>query len=96
MQSMSVRPEQVIQLATQIGQGAKGIHAVLEDLESAVSKLRGSWDGGAQVAYDEAQAKWNKSLQSMNQLLGQVAVKTAELSQGYVSQDKSSAGRFTV
>lgn len=96
MQSMSVRPEQVVSLAGQISTGANGIRERLEQLDSEVSKLRSSWDGSAQVAYDEAQVKWNKSLTELNQLLQKIASTTVDLSQGYVSQDRSSAGRFAV
>lgn len=96
MQSMSVRPEQVISLAQQISTGARGIRSQLEDLEGEVGQLRASWDGSAQVAYDDAQRKWNASLNELNQLLQQISQKTMDLSQNYTSQDRSSAGRFAV
>jgi WXG100 family type VII secretion target len=95
MQSMSVRPEQVTALSGQIRTGAQGIKSQLETLESEVGKLRASWDGSAQQAYDHAQREWTKSLVALNELLEQISRKTEEISQGYVSQDHSSAGRFT-
>jgi len=94
MQSMSVKPEQVTALSGQIRTGAQGIKSQLETLESAVGKLRASWDGSAQQAYDQAQREWTKSLVALNELLEQISVKTEQISQGYVSQDNSSAGRF--
>jgi 6 kDa early secretory antigenic target len=96
MQSMSVTPAQVHALAEQIRGGATGIKSQLDTLDSAVSKLRASWDGGAQQAYDEAQRKWTQSVTSMQQLLEQIAGKTDEIAQTYVSSDKSSAGRFAI
>ncbi|WP_224786030.1 WXG100 family type VII secretion target [Microbacterium caowuchunii] len=96
MQSMSVRPEQVIALAQQIRGGANGIKSQLETLESEVGKLRASWNGEAQHAYDDAQRKWNQSLIALNTLLEQISSKTEQISQGYVSTDKSAAGRFTL
>jgi|EndMetStandDraft_3_1072993.scaffolds.fasta_scaffold25053_3 WXG100 family type VII secretion target len=96
MQSMSVRPEQVIALAQQIRGGANGIKSQLEQLESEVGKLRSSWNGEAQNAYDDAQRKWNQSLVALNTLLEQISSKTEEISQGYVSTDKSAAGRFAL
>jgi early secretory antigenic target protein ESAT-6 len=96
MQSMSVRPEQVIALAQQIRGGANGIKSQLEQLESEVGKLRSSWSGEAQNAYDDAQRKWNQSLVALNTLLEQISSKTEEISQGYVSTDKSAAGRFAL
>lgn len=94
MQSMSVKPEQVVALSGQIRNGANGIKNQLDTLESEVGKLRASWDGAAQAAYDDAQRKWTQSLQALNALLEQISVKTEQISQGYVSQDNSSAGRF--
>ncbi|QAY59134.1 WXG100 family type VII secretion target [Microbacterium protaetiae] len=91
---MSVKPEQVTALSGQIRTGAQGIKSQLETLESAVGKLRASWDGSAQQAYDQAQREWTKSLVALNELLEQISVKTDQISQGYVSQDNSSAGRF--
>jgi len=94
MQSMSVRPEQVIALSGQIRNGASGIRTRLDELESQVNALRSSWDGDAQTAYDQAQAEWTQSITRLNELLKQIAGKTDEIAQGYTSTDKSAAGRF--
>ncbi|MGN8026714.1 WXG100 family type VII secretion target [Microbacterium sp. 22242] len=94
MQSMSVRPESVTQLSGEIRRGAGGIRTELDKLESEVTKLRGSWSGAAQQAYDEAQRKWTRSLTELQQLLEQIATKTQEMSHEYVSRDNSSAKRF--
>lgn len=94
MSSISVRPEQVIALAGQIRNGASGIRSRLDELESEVGSLRAKWDGEAQQSYDLAQAQWNQSLTRLNDLLQQIAGKTEEIAQGYVSTDKSAAGRF--
>jgi early secretory antigenic target protein ESAT-6 len=96
MQSMSVRPEQVIMLAGQIRNGANGIKSELERLESEVGALRSSWNGEAQTSYDEAQRKWNQSLVALNTLLEQISGKTEQMAQGYVTTDKSAAGRFAL
>ena len=93
MQSMSVRPEQVNALAAQIRSGSQGIRSELDRLESEVGKLRAAWDGAAQQAYDQAQAKWNRSLSEMQQLLTQIAGKTEEISGQYVLPDTSAGGR---
>ncbi len=96
MQSMSVTPGQVAALSKQIAQGAQGIRSELDRLESEVGKLRSSWSGEAQQQYDEAQRRWNKSVAELQQLLQQISAKTDEMSQQYVSRDKSSAGRFAL
>lgn len=94
MQSMSVKPEQVTVLAGQIRNGAKGIRTQLDTLESAVGKLRASWDGEAQSAYDQAQRQWTTKLTELQQLLEQIATKTQTMAEEYVSRDKGSAERF--
>lgn len=96
MQSMSVDPAQVSALSAAIRGGASGIRSELDTLESEVGKLRASWSGESQLAYDQAQAKWTKSLAEMQQLLEQIASKTEEISQQYNQTDKSAAGRFSL
>jgi WXG100 family type VII secretion target len=94
MESMSVNSGQVSALAGQIRNGARGIRSQLDTLESEVGKLRASWDGQAQQAYDEAQRKWTQSLTEMNELLERISQKTEEMSTGYVQNDNASAARF--
>lgn len=94
MQSISVRPEQVIALAAQIRGGSTNIRARLDELESEVGSLRAAWDGEAQTAYDQAQAQWTQSLTRLNELLQQISAKTEEIAQNYTATDKSAAGRF--
>lgn len=94
MQSMSVRPEQVTFLAGQIRNGSRNINTALEDLDTAVGKLRGLWDGEAKESYAQAQAEWTNSLSEMRLLLSQIADKTEAISAQYLATDKSSAGRF--
>lgn len=94
MKSMSVKPEQVTTLSGQIRNGATGIRTQLDDLDKEVSILRASWDGEAQVSYDQAQREWNKSLVALQELLSQIASKTEEIAQGYTQGDQSSSKRF--
>lgn len=94
MDSMSVKPAMVVELSGQIRSGASGIRSELEQLDAEVSKLRESWSGAAQQAYDRAHREWTQSLTQMNELLGRIATTTEEISQNYVSSDNASAGRF--
>ena len=96
MQSMSVNPAQVNALAAEIRSGSNGIKAELDKLESEVGKLRSSWGGEAQQSYDAAQRRWTQTLTEMQNLLGQIATKTEEISGQYVQSDSSSAGRFSI
>lgn len=94
MESMSVRPILVSALAQEIRTGARGIRTQLDTLDGAVSKLRASWSGEAQTAYDQAQRDWNAKLSELQALLEQIATKTENMSQEYSAGDKKSAGRF--
>jgi 6 kDa early secretory antigenic target len=96
MQSMSVDPAQVINLAGQIRNGSNGIRAELDKLDAEVSKLKASWGGEAQQSYDAAQRSWNQSVSEMQALLTQIATKTEDISQQYTQSDASSAGRFAI
>ncbi len=94
MQSMSVRPEQVTALAGEIRSGATNIKSQLDNLEQKVSTLRSQWSGEAQASYDQAQRAWTASLTELQQLLGQIAGKTEEISSGYLHTDAKAASRF--
>lgn len=96
MESMSVKPAMVVELSGQIRTGANGIRSELEQLDAAVSKLRGSWSGQAQEAYDTAQRQWTQSLTELNLLLEQIAGKTDEMAQLYTQSDNQSATRFSI
>lgn len=94
MQSMSVQTAQVSALSGQIRNGAQGLRAEIERLESEVGKLRAAWSGESQAAYDTAQRKWTKSLTEMQTLLERIAGSTEEISQQYNQSDSRNAGRF--
>jgi 6 kDa early secretory antigenic target len=90
----SVQTSQVNVLAEQIRGGANGIKSQLDQLDGEVAKLRGSWSGAAQQAYDEAQRKWNQSITDMQQLLGNIATQTEHVAAGYDQTDAKAAGYF--
>ena len=96
MGAMSVSPGRVIELAEEVRRNAQGIQDHLTTLESKITKLRPSWSGQAQAAYDEAQIKWNKELSAMQQLLETIASKTIQISEGYTSTDSQAAKRFAI
>lgn len=94
MQSMSVQTAQVLALSGEIRTGAQQIRSELERLEGEVAKLRGSWSGESQRAYDIAQRKWNESLTSMQQLLERISSGTEQIAQQYNASDSRNANRF--
>ncbi|MFD5599106.1 WXG100 family type VII secretion target [Leucobacter sp. NPDC058333] len=94
MQSMSVQTAQVSALSAEIRNGAQGIRAEIERLESEVGKLRAAWSGEAQGSYDVAQRKWTQSLNELQSLLERISSSTDQIAQTYNASDARNAGRF--
>lgn len=94
MDSFSVNPAALETLASEIRTNDRRIDAALEELKSKVDKLSAAWDGDAKAAYANAQAQWTKSITAMNVLLARISTETTNIQQGYLQQDRSSAGRF--
>lgn len=94
MQSMSVQTARVETLSQEISGGATAIQGELDTLEKEVGALRAAWSGEAQVAYDNAQAQWTKSLNDMKQLLDRIASGTRQIGEDYGASDARNAGRF--
>lgn len=94
MNTFSVRPEMVSNLASDIATDVQGISEALDDLDSQVRSLISNWDGSAQEAYHTAQAQWTQDLQEMNTILSQISSATSTISQQYVESDNRSAARF--
>jgi WXG100 family type VII secretion target len=73
---------------------AAAILGILENLESQVNVLQGSWDGQAKEAYRQAQAQWSKEANRLQQLANQIASMTGQISQTYTSFDSKAASQF--
>ncbi|GMA36207.1 WXG100 family type VII secretion target [Demequina litorisediminis] len=71
-------------------------HRASTRLDKKVATLKASWNGQAQASYDEAERQWNKSISDLQQLLAQIANKTDEISNSYVSTDNQAAKRFSI
>ena len=94
MDSFSVNPAALEALATEIRNNDRRIDAALAELQSKVNRLSAAWDGDAKAAYANAQAQWTKSITAMNLLLARISTETTNIQQGYLQQDRASAGRF--
>lgn len=95
MQSMSVTPARVHEIAGQVRSESQQIASDLDHLEKRINALRGKWSGESQAAYTQAQARWSAQLSEMQQLLATVASKTEEIASGYTATDKSAAQLFS-
>ena len=66
--------------AADIRSGSSNLQSCIDDLESTLNRLRASWEGAAQEAYDAAQVKWNEGLDTANS--------------NYQQTDQANANRF--
>lgn len=68
---VSVRHDAVADTVARLALTGKIFEHELDALDSEVSRLRSSWDGEAQRAYDRAQREWSTAIGSMKALLAE-------------------------
>ncbi len=73
---------------------ARAIEADLDRLEQDLAPLRGDWSGAAQLAHDQARARWNAAMQEMFLVLGGLGTAVQESDAAYRAADRRGAGRF--
>ncbi len=61
-------------LASSIDSQVKQIEDQLDTLRSAITKLGGEWQGGAQDAFRAVQNNWNSSADDLQQVLNRIAM----------------------
>ncbi|MDR1441542.1 MAG: WXG100 family type VII secretion target [Bifidobacteriaceae bacterium] len=93
-QSMSVSTGQVTGLADSLRARANAILSVLEELESRVGVLQGSWDGKAKEAYQVAQKQWTEQAHRLQELAAKIATMTSDVADGYAQMDARAASQF--
>lgn len=92
--SYSVKTAEVQRLSADMTSHSQKINGALSDLESKVGTLMGQWSGEAQANYHDAQRKWSKAAEEMQQILSTIGQKTSEIANTYDAGDKRSAARF--
>lgn len=94
MSDLRVTPEALHSAAGRLRAESARIDATLGGLDAEVSRLRGQWEGMAQVAYNNAQHQWSATLEQMRDVLQRIANATDSIADDYVSADRASAARF--
>jgi WXG100 family type VII secretion target len=76
---------------------SQAFDAKMSDLERDLRKLIGEekWKGGAQVAYTEVKAQWDKDMAQLNAMLNEVGVSVIQIKDGWQSTDGDMAKKFT-
>ncbi len=94
MGDLRVTPEALHAAAARLRSESARIDAALGGLDAEVARLRGSWEGTAQVAYNNAQQQWSATLEQMRDALSRISNATDSIADDYVSADRASAARF--
>jgi WXG100 family type VII secretion target len=94
MADLKVSPAALSAASAALKQESQRIEAALAGLEQEVNRLRGNWDGAAQVAYDVAQREWSTTFAHMKSVLASIADATEQIGENYVETDHRSAKLF--
>lgn len=94
MSDLRVTPEALHAAAGRLRAESARIDSALAGLDAEVSRLRGEWEGTAQVAYNNAQQQWSTTLEQMRDALQRISTATDDIADDYVSADRASAARF--
>lgn len=66
-----VRHDAVAETVAELALAVRAFEHELDVLESEVERLKSSWDGEAQRAYERAQQQWSTAIESMKALLAE-------------------------
>ena len=80
--------------AADIRSGSSYLQSCIDDLESTLNRLRASWEGAAQEAYDAAQVKWNEGLDGLKDVLDRTSNAVDTANSNYQQTDQANANRF--
>ncbi len=92
--SITVTPEQLQEISTQLVSGASEVESILSQLANAVSPLQSEWVGSAQAQFEALWSQWQSDAAGLHEALEGVAQLTAQASQSYASTEQSIASSF--
>ncbi|MCL1842013.1 MAG: WXG100 family type VII secretion target [Propionibacteriaceae bacterium] len=81
--------------STQLTNDANAIQATLDELDSKIQQLLGSWSGDAQTAYTQAKNKWSSAMTEIRQTLSTISTQLSEANDQFGSIDKQGASMFS-
>jgi early secretory antigenic target protein ESAT-6 len=80
----------IAQAAADIRATSRNINGVLSQLKGDVAPMVAEWEGTSAVAYQDAQRRWDNSLEELNMVLDSVA-RTVDDANARMSQINTSA-----
>jgi WXG100 family type VII secretion target len=93
--SITVTPEQLQEISSQLVSGASEIESILSQLANVVSPLHSEWVGAAQAQFENLWAQWQRDATGLHEALEGVAQLTAAASQSYAQTEQSIATSFS-
>lgn len=81
---------QIAQAAADIRATSRNINGMLSQLKGDVAPMIAEWEGSSAVAYQDAQRRWDNSIEELNMVLDSVA-RTVDDANARMSQINTSA-----
>jgi WXG100 family type VII secretion target len=94
--AISVTPEQLHTIASQLTSGASEVESLLAQLASYVSPLQGDWVGQAQQQFEALWAEWQSSARGLHEALTGIATLTRSAASSYETNEQGIASSFRV
>jgi WXG100 family type VII secretion target len=69
----------------------RAVQQILDEVNTAIQPMLGSWQGSSQDMYRQVQAKWNQDLADMQSILSQYAPTLDEMKINYGTTDNNLA-----
>lgn len=80
--------------ASDIAGQANKVDSELDNLKGRLAPVIAQWEGGASAAYQEAQAAWDASAASLQQVLAQIGTAVAAATEAYQAAENKNRGRW--
>jgi WXG100 family type VII secretion target len=89
--AISVTPEQLQQIGSQLTNGAAEVESILATLASYVAPLQGDWVGAAQQQFEALWAEWQSSARGIHEALTGIATLTQRAATAYENNEQGIA-----
>ena len=82
------------QAGADIQKALNTLQSQLDQLESDAGPLVATWDGAAQEAYAQRQAKWRAASQDLQNILQNIKAAVDQSTEDYINTEKQATQRF--
>jgi WXG100 family type VII secretion target len=92
--AISVTPDQLHQISSQLTSGAGDVESILAQLAGYVSPLQGDWVGQAQARFEGLWNEWQTSARNLHEALTGIAQLTQQAATAYETNETNIAASF--